>query len=117
MLNSQYKNIVNTKLCKYWSTFDNTLELKETNYYKRGYNNYGLFSGYGILEIPSLEKYSGNLVNGIKNGYGKMKDSSDYEYTGEWEDLKLFFINFSFLSIFHFNFFYIFFCFGSSCFI
>lgn len=71
ILSNEYKNRVNKKLCKYWKTFDDSLETEETNYYIGSYNKFGLFDGNGEL-FSDVGLCKSNFKNGFMHGYGKI---------------------------------------------
>ena len=90
-LNSHYKNIVDTKIKKYHSTFDiNKENLKTENYYKGSYNSYGLFHGFGRFQYDNnyYSNYKGHWKNGFRNGNGQIIYKNNNVYTGNWKNDK-----------------------------
>jgi hypothetical protein len=87
-LSKFYKNRVNTKLCSYWKTFNDSLETVESINYTGSYNQYGLFDGIGKFCLNYDQCYDGAWVNGFKNGKGKMTWSDGNVYDGDWVDDK-----------------------------
>ena len=81
---NEYKKRVNKKLCKYWKTFDDTLEIEEPTYYSGSYNKYGLFEGYGEMTFSNGDIYKGNWNNGFINGHGIKIYSNGNFYEGNW---------------------------------
>ena len=84
-LNNDFKKRVNNKKCKYFNLIDPFLKIIEDNsdFYFDKNNNF--INGYASI-INLSGKYTGNIINGQRNGYGKMKYHTGYIYVGEWKN-------------------------------
>lgn len=44
------------------------------------------YTGYGIADYPSGDKYEGTFVNGVRDGKGKYTYANQDYYEGEFKD-------------------------------